>query len=393
MKKDSLYLTERQHQANRLLREGDYKSIREMLGRIKDQLPKQPILAELDDKKEIKYWNSEELYEEVMSLGDGLLDAGLGGKHIAIVSENCVRYVIADICISSGVGVVTPIDVNAPAPLLAMLLAKCDADAALCGAEQLPLLRELQPQCPRLKALITIDKKVDGVPYYEELVARGREIGEGGPYRTCELDLDAPAKILFTSGTTGANKGVVLTNANLSASISFNGKGTINGNDGSKSGEGSGSSDASAYRRIYYHPVTGEYIPGGFLYYMNPNAPWSVSFSYNFSYRKQYQYKNNQLIDNKSFTQTVNASGNLKLTPRLNVRANANFDLMAMRITTTQITATYDLHCFNIDVSWIPTGMWKSYSFRIAANASALADLLRFKKSSSYMDNMLSSGR
>ena len=219
MKKDSLYLTERQHQANRLLREGDYKSIREMLGRIKDQLPKQPILAELDDKKEIKYWNSEELYEEVMSLGDGLLDAGLGGKHIAIVSENCVRYVIADICISSGVGVVTPIDVNAPAPLLAMLLAKCDADAALCGAEQLPLLREVQPQCPRLKALITIDKKVDGVPCYEELVARGREIGEGGPYRTCELDLDAPAKILFTSGTTGANKGVVLTNANLAANM------------------------------------------------------------------------------------------------------------------------------------------------------------------------------
>ena len=184
-----------------------------------------------------------------------------------------------------------------------------------------------------------------------------------------------------------------LMSANLSASISFNGKGTINGNDGSKSGGGSGGSDAGGYRRIYYHPVTGEYIPGGFLYYMNPNAPWSVSFNYSFSFRRQYQYKNNQLIDNKSFTQTVNASGNIKLTPRLNIRANANFDLMAMRLTTTQITATYDLHCFNIDVSWIPTGMWKSYSFRIAANASALADLLRFKKSSSYMDNMLGGGR
>jgi hypothetical protein len=65
------------------------------------------------------------------------------------------------------------------------------------------------------------------------------------------------------------------------------------------------------------------------------------------------------------------------------------FDIMAMRITTTQISASYDLHCFNIAVSWVPTGQWKSYSFRIAANASALADLLRFKKSSSYMDNLL----
>ena len=58
-----------------------------------------------------------------------------------------------------------------------------------------------------------------------------------------------------------------------------------------------------------------------------------------------------------------------------------------MQITTTSISATYDLHCFNISVSWIPTGKWKSYSFRIAANAAALADLLRFKKSDSYWDN------
>jgi hypothetical protein len=54
-----------------------------------------------------------------------------------------------------------------------------------------------------------------------------------------------------------------LTNANLSASISFNGKGTINGNDGSKSGEGSGSSDASAYRGSIT-PCHGRVYPGRF---------------------------------------------------------------------------------------------------------------------------------
>ena len=184
-----------------------------------------------------------------------------------------------------------------------------------------------------------------------------------------------------------------LTNASLSASISFNGKGTIDGNDGKRSGSGgdssSGGSDANSYRRIYYHPITGEYIPGGYLYYMNPNAPWSLSFSYSFSYSKSYQYTNNQLLPNKRFTQTLNANGNIKLTPRMSVTASSGFDIMAMKITTTQISANYDLHCFNIAVSWVPTGQWKSYSFRIAANASALADLLRFKKSSSYMDNLL----
>ena len=183
-----------------------------------------------------------------------------------------------------------------------------------------------------------------------------------------------------------------LTNASASFSYSLSGKGTINGNDGSKSSSGdssSGSSDANSYRRIYYHPITGEYIPGGYVYYMNPNAPWSLNFSYSFNYAKTYQYSNNQLIENKKFTQTVNMSGNLKLTPRMSIQATSGFDLMAMKITTTQISASYDLHCFNIAVSWVPTGQWKSYSFRIAANASALADLLRYKKSSSFMDNML----
>ena len=188
-----------------------------------------------------------------------------------------------------------------------------------------------------------------------------------------------------------------LTNASLSASISWNGKGAINGNDGSDAGGkgggkgGSGSGATASYQRIYYHPITGEYIPGGYVYYMNPNAPWSLSLSYSFSYSKSYSYQSatQELVENKRFTQTLNLSGNIKLTPRMSIQATSGFDVMAMRFTTTQISATYDLHCFNIAVSWVPMGQWKSYSFRIAANASALADLLRFKKSDSYMDNML----
>jgi hypothetical protein len=181
-----------------------------------------------------------------------------------------------------------------------------------------------------------------------------------------------------------------LTNASASLSYSLNGKGSINGNDGRRDSSGNGpSGDANSYQRIYYHPITGEYIPGGYVYYMNPNAPWSINFSYSFSYSKSYQYTNNQLITNNRITQTLNLSGNIKLTPRLNIQATSGFDVMAMKMTTTQISATYDLHCFNIAVSWVPAGQWKSYSFRIAANASALADLLRFKKSDSYMDNML----
>ena len=213
------YRTEREMQRDRLLKNGDYASIRDMLGRLRDLYPDRPMLAELDTQKHIVYHTSSDIFEEVMNLGDGLIAAGLKDKHIAIVSENCYRYVIADMSVSSGVGVVTPIDVNAPVALLATLLAKCDTDAVLCGTEQLERLREAQKDCPLLKTFITLDRKVDGVPFYEEIVEAGRKTSGNSVFRTLDLDLDAPAKILFTSGTTGANKGVVLTNRNLAANM------------------------------------------------------------------------------------------------------------------------------------------------------------------------------
>ena len=175
-----------------------------------------------------------------------------------------------------------------------------------------------------------------------------------------------------------------LNTATVSLSYSLSGEGKIKGNDGNTQ---AGGNPADHYTRIYYHPVTGEYIPGGYLYYMNPNVPWSVNFNYSFNYRPTYQYANEQMTKVNNFTQTLGVNGNVKITPRLSMQMSTNFDLMAMEMSATQISATYDLHCFNINFSWVPTGKWQSWSFRIQANAAALADLLRFKKSSSYMDN------
>jgi len=182
-----------------------------------------------------------------------------------------------------------------------------------------------------------------------------------------------------------------LTNASVSLSWSISGKGTTKGIDGGgvNAGSGGGGTQGAAanYTRIYYHPITGEYIPGGYVYYMNTNAPWSLSFSYSYQYSRSYQYTNEQLIKKNNHTQTLNISGNVKLTPAFSVNMTSGFDIMALKLTTTQLSATYDLHCFNIAVSWVPTGKWQSWSFRISANASALADLLQFKKSSSFWDN------
>ncbi len=174
------------------------------------------------------------------------------------------------------------------------------------------------------------------------------------------------------------------TTGSLSASYAISGKGAIDGNDGRTEG-----SATDYYQRIYYHPVTGEYIPGGWLYYTNPNVPWSLNFSASFRYSRSYSYNSSTEVLTKkdTYTTTLNVTGNIKLTPRLNINASSGYDFIAKQLTTTQLNATYDLHCFNITFSWVPIGTWKQYSFKIAANAASLADLLRFKKSSSYWDN------
>ena len=187
------------------------------------------------------------------------------------------------------------------------------------------------------------------------------------------------------------NQGLArLTTAEFTVSYSLSGKGAINGNDGSGSGEdGGGSGPANFYKRIYTHPVTGEYIPGGWLYYTNPNVPWSVNFGFNYRLTRNWKYdtvnKKADYVD--KFTKTLSFSGNIKLTPKMNISLNSGYDFVMKDFSPTQITAGYDMHCFNISVSWVPVGTWKQYSFRIQANAASLADLLRFKKSSSQWDN------
>lgn len=189
-----------------------------------------------------------------------------------------------------------------------------------------------------------------------------------------------------------------LTNASFSTSYTFQGKGEFRlGKDYKPEGEDSsgattqrddtpGHKHAPAYQRYYYDPITGEYIPGGWIYYTDPKVPWSVNLNLNYSYSKSYQYANQQLVTKNNHMMTLGVSSQMRFTDALSVNLNSGFDLTKMKLSTTQLSGSYDLHCFGISVSWIPNGTWESWSFRISAKASALADLLQYKKNASYWD-------
>lgn len=209
--------TEHEWQKDTLLRDGPYKSTKDIIMRIAKYVPDNPILADLDKNKNIVYHTAKDILNDVVAIGEGLIDLGLENKHIAICADNSYWYVLCDVAISSGVGVVTPIDVSATNELLITLLNRCDADAIVCSHHIVPKLEEIKKDLPNLKTIVTIEKKVGNYPCLTEVVEKGRELAKKGYYLNKELDLAAPAKILFTSGTTGANKGVVLSQNNLAA--------------------------------------------------------------------------------------------------------------------------------------------------------------------------------
>ncbi|MBE5735380.1 MAG: hypothetical protein E7361_02925 [Clostridiales bacterium] len=210
-------VTERELNRNFLLKDGDYKSTKEIFERIAEYIPDKKIIGELDKDKKIIYHTAKDLLQDVEAIGDGLIDLGLEGKHIALSADNSYLYVMCDLAIAGGVGVVTPIDKDATNDLFITLLNKCEADALICAHHMIDKVKEVLPSCKKLKTIITIDKKVEDYPTMSEIMEKGRTLSEKGYYHNKELDLSAPAKLLFTSGTTGPNKGVILSQNNLSA--------------------------------------------------------------------------------------------------------------------------------------------------------------------------------
>jgi len=209
------YKSEREWQKDLLLKDGDYTSYKDIIVRINQYIPKRNILADLDKQKNIVNHTAKDIYETICNLGDGLISLGEEHSHIGILANNQYRYILADIAISAGVGVVTPIDKDAPKELLITLLNKAEINAVFVQDYLIEDIEAIKKDVKTLKNIYVMNKQVEGYKSFDDIV----EIGKKAPkvWLNKELDLDSTSMILFTSGTTGANKAVMLTQRNLAA--------------------------------------------------------------------------------------------------------------------------------------------------------------------------------
>ncbi len=164
--------------------------------------------------------SSQELRAAVEEVAAGLEALGIAkGDHVAILSENRPEWAFADLAVLALGAADVPIYPSLPAAQVRQLLEDSEATAVfVSGASQAAKIAEVRAELPAVRHVIAFDP-VAGVLGLDELRARGRE--------TLAQDADAVrrsaarvrasdlATIIYTSGTSGDPKGVMLSHGNL----------------------------------------------------------------------------------------------------------------------------------------------------------------------------------
>lgn len=173
-------------------------------------------------KKEIFDRSYQELLENVKTVRKGLEAEGFQGKHIALIGTSSVEWMESYLGIITGRAVAVPLDAGLPAEDLVDLLDRSDAEGLFLSPKCQNLLTEILPRCPKLKKIWMLQEEPvkteseDGkVTSLEELKQAAKD-GAADAERPESGDV---ATIIFTSGTTGKSKGVMLTQQNLASNV------------------------------------------------------------------------------------------------------------------------------------------------------------------------------
>lgn len=147
---------------------------------------------------------------DVEGLGTELCARGLLGKRVIVTGENCYAWALAYMTVICGLGVVIPVDKEIPPEEIANIANVSEADAVIYSAKYEDKIKK-------------IEKPLDFICFDElsGLCAAGREKITAGDrtYLDLEIDKNEMASLIFTSGTTGVSKGVMLSHHNISFNL------------------------------------------------------------------------------------------------------------------------------------------------------------------------------
>ncbi len=188
------------------------------------------IIAKHGDKPAFTYYDKTKklysisyirFYNRIVRTAAGLTKQGLAGKKIAIIGETSVAWLASYIAILVTGGVAIPMDKELDLNAITGLLESVDADAIIYSDHFNGKLVDAFSENSTIKTFIPIDPTEDelkktGVIAYRTMRAIGKKEVEEGRFKLSpNQDREKMSEMLFTSGTTGSSKCVMLSQKNV----------------------------------------------------------------------------------------------------------------------------------------------------------------------------------
>ncbi len=155
------------------------------------------------------------LRDDVRALSTKIINEGLAGKHIALIGKLTYEWIVVYYSVLSTGSVLVPLDKDWGAEELSDTVKK--ADVAMIFADA-----EIAQKCREVASVAELSEPVIlGGDSFSEWLASGGELFDGGDRRYFEtkIDREVLALLVFTSGTTGKGKGVMLSQKNILSDI------------------------------------------------------------------------------------------------------------------------------------------------------------------------------
>jgi len=153
-----------------------------------------------------KRWTYAQANERVCRLTNALAKLGVKkDDRIGILQVNCNQYVESYFAAAKVGAIFVPLNFRAKADELTYMIGNAEAKILLAGTRYFDMVNAMMPQLPTLKHCISIDTKIEGMSYYEDLIDSASPDD-----RTAEIEDDDITILMYTAGTTGRPKGVPL---------------------------------------------------------------------------------------------------------------------------------------------------------------------------------------